>query len=155
MYAARYNFSQVVEALLDHGAETNSRDSGDNTALHMAARNCSANSAQMILSKGVNVNWINSQGKTPLIEASEQGCFPIVKILTAHRGVDLAQKDNQMKTALDYAMEESNAEVGGFYSMIRAVLKDAGAPTSQWVTPIFHPKDSGAIRLAGDVAPLP
>lgn len=153
MYAARYGFSQVVEILLTHGAETNSRDAFDNTALHMAAKNCSVNSAQLILSKGVNVNWINSQGKSPLIEASEQGCFPLVRLLIRTRGLDLAQKDNQMNTALDYAMEEAFAEVGGPYSMISSALRDAGAPTSQWVTAVVHPKNPEPAHFAETVGP--
>jgi ankyrin repeat protein len=154
MYAARYDFPQVVEALLDHGAETNARDSADNTALHLAAKNCSVNSAQMILSKGADANWINSQGKTALIEASEDGCFPIVKVLVQARGVDLAQEDNQMKTALDYALEESFSEVGGPYSMIRDVLRNAGGPTNRWVIPTPRPQHID-LKLAQSYGPLP
>ena len=51
------------------------------------------------------------------------------------RGIKLDQKDNQGSTALDYAAEEAQAEVGGPYSTIVAELAHAGVPHATFIIP--------------------
>jgi ankyrin repeat protein len=136
----KIGFPQVAEALLDHGAELNARDSTDNTALIMAAKNCSFRISAMLISRGADVTWINLQGRNVLIEAAAAGCAPIVDQLLHVSGIRVDQKDNQGSTALDYAAEEAQVEGGGPYSTIVTALTRAGATHATFVIPLPSPR---------------
>lgn len=72
----------ILQALLDEGAETDSKDGSGNTALHFAAR-----------------NKINSDA------------FAIAEILFDNANPDVSAVNNDGKTALDYATEANNTSL--------------------------------------------
>jgi ankyrin repeat protein len=112
------------------------RDSSDQTALQAAAKNCVPRIGAKLIAHGADVNWFNSDGKTALILAADNGCVDLVQSILRVRGVKLDLKDNNGSTALDYALTEAQTEVGGRYTDIVKMLRKAGAKTSQWQVPI-------------------
>jgi ankyrin repeat protein len=118
------------------------RDSRDNTAFEDAAKNCSPRAAALLIAQGADLNWINSEGRTPLITAAKNGCEPMVRQIVQRGGSKLSLQDNSGMTALDYALTEGQAEVGGAYTEIARVLKAAGAKTAQWQIPLAPSSNS-------------
>lgn len=79
----------ILQALLDEGAETDSKDGSGNTALHFAARN-KINSdafaiAEMLFDNAnPDVSAVNSDGKTALDYATEANNTSLVKLLLSN-----------------------------------------------------------------------
>ena len=93
-----------VLALLESGVDVNARTSDDSYALNRAAVYNQAEMVRLLLDRGANPNVQNSEGDTPLICATKYagGHAATVKLLV-EGGTDLMIKDNDGKTALDYA----------------------------------------------------
>lgn len=69
--------SEIVEHLLDHGADINHADADGRTALSVAAlcapRNPGVNVVQTLLERGASVDHKDKEGMTPLLVASFEG----------------------------------------------------------------------------------
>ena len=104
--AGHGNTSQVL-ALLDRGVDVNGRTSDGSYALNRAAVFNKVDVVQLLLERGADPNVQNREGDTPLICATKYagGNPATVKALVA-AGTDLAIKDKDGKTALDYARAE-------------------------------------------------
>jgi uncharacterized protein len=93
-----------VSALLASGVDVNARTSNGSYALNNAAVENQVEVMRMLLDSGANPNVQNSQGDTPLICATKYagGKAGTVQMLV-EAGTDLAIKDDEGRTALDYA----------------------------------------------------
>ena len=113
------NTSQVL-ALLDGGVDVNGRTSDGSYALNRAAVRNEVEIVRLLLDRGANPNVQNSEGDTPLICATKYagGKAETVKTLV-EAGTDLAIKDKNGKTALDYAKAEDQQDA-------MALLKKSG-----------------------------
>jgi ankyrin repeat protein len=81
LIAAAWNGrDDVIQLLLDHGANIDRRDSCGNTALNAALNHRHDSTAQLLLSRGANPN-IAGEG-TPLSNAA--GNTPMVELLKSH-----------------------------------------------------------------------
>jgi len=66
-YAAEgYNHPEVVELLLEHGANPNVRDYDGYTPLHYAVEGCHVDVARVLLDHGADPTIRNNNGMTPL-----------------------------------------------------------------------------------------
>jgi ankyrin repeat protein len=63
--AAYEGHVEVVENLLDQGADKDKADNDGNTALHLAAENGHFEVANVLLSWGAKLDLCNNQGQTP------------------------------------------------------------------------------------------
>jgi ankyrin repeat protein len=93
-----------VSALLASGVDINARTSNGSYALNNAAVENQVEVMRMLIDSGANPNIQNSQGDTPLFCVSKYagGKAGTVKMLV-EPGTDLAIKDDEGKTAFDYA----------------------------------------------------
>ncbi|MEM1291026.1 MAG: ankyrin repeat domain-containing protein [Cyanobacteria bacterium P01_H01_bin.162] len=90
-----------VQSLLDGGTDPN-LVYHTNTALTYAARNGFNEIAAALIAAGAEVNWVDSEGVTPLILAAFKGRGELVKLLLKN-GADPTVVDQWGRTALDYA----------------------------------------------------
>ena len=104
------NTTQVL-ALLDSGVDVNGRTSDGSYALNRAAVFNEVEVMQLLLERGADPNVQNREGDTPLICATKYagGHAATVKALV-EAGTNLAIKDKDGKTALDYAMAEGQQD---------------------------------------------
>ncbi len=84
--------------------------SGDGTALMAAVMSGDARIVESLISHKADVNLGDATGKNPLIYASLFNKNEIVKILLK-AGVDTKHKDNDNRSALDYATFNKNTEL--------------------------------------------
>ena len=79
--AANKGDSEVVEALLDSGADINARDEQNQTALHLAASRGHTPIVKLLLERGADVNAKNLFGQTPLLAPVYRGSLDTVRAL--------------------------------------------------------------------------
>jgi len=79
--AADKGDSEVVEALLDSGADINARDERNQTALHQAANRGHTPIVKLLLERGSDVNAKNLFGQTPLLAPVYRGSLDTVRAL--------------------------------------------------------------------------
>jgi ankyrin repeat protein len=92
--------------LLERGASVNAKDSKNYSVLHEAVFRKNYNCIKELLDRDADINAIDDFGKTVLHEAFEERQSPddeVIELLLS-RGVDANKRDNNQKTALDYAV---------------------------------------------------
>jgi cytohesin len=73
--------TNLIQPLLDHGANVNIVDESSNTPLHLAAGHEKINATKILLAVKADVNARNKEGNTPLHEAAKDGNEKIVSLL--------------------------------------------------------------------------
>jgi ankyrin repeat protein len=90
MEAAQWESAAAVKALLDQGADPNTRNEVGATPLMRAVN--SLEKTRLLIDRGANVNARSDDGRTPLlIAAGLHGAVPVVKLLI-DRGANVAVK---------------------------------------------------------------
>jgi len=97
--AANNGHKQMVELLLDKGADVNVVDQNDHTPLHHTAGNGHKQVVELLLAKGANVNAKMHYDLTPLHIAASEGHKDVVELLLA-KGANVNAKDEGGKTPL-------------------------------------------------------
>ncbi|MGB6065389.1 MAG: ankyrin repeat domain-containing protein [Desulfomonilaceae bacterium] len=119
MVAVSAGHVQIVELLLDKGAEIEETDTDGNTSLMKAARTGHLDVVQLLLRKNANANRTNSNGDTALILAAGEGHVDIASSLLK-KGAAANSENDSGETALDVAYDRGQAT-------IEALLKSGGA----------------------------
>ncbi|KAL2816638.1 hypothetical protein BDW59DRAFT_136665 [Aspergillus cavernicola] len=83
-WAATRGHRDVVELLLDHGANINSKDRSKLTALHIAVTGEHKDVVSLLLDRSARIEDKASYGDTPLIRAIQANSKDIVKLLLEH-----------------------------------------------------------------------
>jgi len=81
LLAAAQGATDIVQALLAHGADINAKDTSGRTALIQAASQGHIDTLQGLLARGANVNARNNDGETALTWARARGNTEAVKLL--------------------------------------------------------------------------
>lgn len=149
-WAASQGDIDIVQLLLDHGADTKARDTRSNTALHWAV--AYAPIVQLLIDQGVELDVQNNEGQTPLMWSSHDGHTETsILLLANHAQVNL--QDHFGCSALHAA------SLRGQTGIIQILLDHGADPTlrdcDQW-TPlhaaaIFEHED--AINLFKNIMP--
>ncbi|UYV66639.1 TNKS2, partial [Cordylochernes scorpioides] len=103
--AAGYNNIEVVEFLLEHGADVNVQDKGGLIPLHNASSYGHVDIAALLIKHHTEVNATDRWGYTPLHEAAQKGRTLLCTLLLAH-GADPTLKTHEGQTSLDLATAE-------------------------------------------------
>ena len=111
----------LVDYLLEHGVDVNTRAPNGESPLGAAAAAGQMEVARLLLARGARLDsrtliTLN----TPLIEAAQMNRTEMVKLLLDH-GANLNAKDVMDRTALDWARENGNPQMA---DLIRARLKE-------------------------------
>lgn len=90
--AARHGDVELVELLIEHGADVNAANRNFAlTPLHMAVDDGRINVASVLISNGADVNATDWIGMTPLAMAAERGYEEMVALLTKYGGMGALQ----------------------------------------------------------------
>uniref|UniRef100_A0A8C6ZNA3 Ankyrin repeat domain-containing protein 50 n=1 Tax=Nothoprocta perdicaria TaxID=30464 RepID=A0A8C6ZNA3_NOTPE len=106
---------EIVEHLLDHGAEVNHEDVDGRTALSVAALCVPASKGHasvvsLLIERGAEVDHCDKDGMTPLLVAAYEGHVDVVDLLL-EGGADVDHTDNNGRTPLLAAASMGHASV--------------------------------------------
>ena len=104
------NQTEMVNLLIQKGADVNTQDLYKYTALHYAAQKNQIDITELLIKNGANINAINSRQRTAIVIALRAEEFRAVKILLKHNP-DLTIKDENRKTAYFYAKKSKVKEI--------------------------------------------
>lgn len=113
--AGYYGFD-VVQLLVERGADVNAQDEGHESPLHLASYFLELKSVQMLLDHGANVDVVDNLGRTPLHRVSEilysldKVRFGVAQLLL-ERGADVNSPDKDNETPLHLASRIVSLEV--------------------------------------------
>ena len=108
------DYDEIVEDLINHGADFEETDNDGGTALIWASRKGSLKSVEVLLKHGANVNArTRAYSDTALMFAAMNGHLEIVELLLFH-GADLTLKQNGGETALSLAKGRKQQKVVNF-----------------------------------------
>ena len=82
--AMRKKDMELVELLLEHGADINHGDRHGNAVLHWAASSWNTDTVKFLLEHGADINRENSNGATALHWAASSGNIDVIKFLLEH-----------------------------------------------------------------------
>ena len=110
--AAHYGSLEVVQKLIEYGADINARSEYGVTPLHWASfGRCFRGGSvlRFLLKHGADINAQAKNGQTPLHWASCDGALEVVRLLLEH-GADIEMKDDAGRTALKEAAGHDDVE---------------------------------------------
>jgi Ankyrin repeats (3 copies) len=84
LMAAGYGNKELVEFLLAHGANVNTKDRSGDTALHVGVRYNRTDVIEVLIGAGADINAKNNKDETPLDLANDLARGEAAKILRAH-----------------------------------------------------------------------
>ncbi|NET89114.1 MAG: DUF4253 domain-containing protein [Kamptonema sp. SIO1D9] len=113
--AAKAGHTEIVESLLEAGANPNYQDQANYTALTLAAENNHFAIVQALIAAGADVNLAEISGNTPLLLACEKGAVEIAEFLL-RENADFTQTNSRGRTAL------MNAAAVGSLSLVELLL---------------------------------
>lgn len=119
IYAARDEFIDMIELLVDNNSHLTAADRDGNTALHWAVIEGRYGSVDSLISLGASVNIQNRRGETPLMVAAREGDRDIVDLLLQAEP-DFTIQDYSGRGVLDYARNSRDRRVA-------EMLQEAGA----------------------------
>ena len=100
----------LVQTLLEHGADVDARTKDGLTPLAIAANLSDADLVKCLIDKGSNVNAKDNSGQTPLMYAAISGRAEFVELLLA-AGANIDAKDGAGNTALMHAIRQGDEDV--------------------------------------------
>jgi ankyrin repeat protein len=109
-YAAQSGHLEVVQLLLNQGADVKAATSSRWTPLHRASENGHRDVVQLLLDRGADVKAATSSGGTPLHFASANGHRDIVQLLL-DRGADIKAATSGGRTPLHRAWTNDHRDV--------------------------------------------
>ncbi|XP_014663274.1 PREDICTED: tankyrase-1-like [Priapulus caudatus] len=113
-FAAGFGRRDVVEHLLERGADVHSRDDGGLIPLHNACSFGHAEVVSLLLTHGADANARDNWNYTPLHEAAIKGKIDVCIVLLQHRA-DPGIRNTDGKTALDLAEASAKVVLTGEY----------------------------------------
>ncbi len=113
----------IVEFLLQNGADINAKDKYGKNLLFIAIRRNQPDILEYLLKKGIDVNSTNNVGETPLMEAATTAeDVNVIKVLLKY-GADKSLKDKKGLTASRHAMFNLNPEIQNLLKVSEPVQK--------------------------------
>jgi len=99
----------LMDALVDHGANVNLQNYSGETALFVACARGLEDKVEYLLENGADVNIANLDGATPLHAAAGFGDPAVISLLVRH-GASVAVGDDEADTPLHWAVREGKIE---------------------------------------------
>lgn len=108
--AVEYGCKDMVNLLLEKGADVNAKDDLGCAPLHYAAKHFSQEIGEILISKGAYVNVVDGTGMTPLHYAAYYN-RRFVGALLISKGADINKKDYSGCTPLHRAVKKNSANI--------------------------------------------
>ena len=134
---------ELLELLIKKKADINAIDTGNVSALHVAARLERKDLVKLLLDKGANIYAKSDAGTTVLHEAAQSGYKDLVEFLL-DKGLDIHAKDNNGTTVLHVAAECGQRKLVEF---LLANEADIHAKDNNGTTVLHAAAKSGKIKL--------
>lgn len=138
------NYREIVDILLDHGADPNVEDSLSRTPLYLAVYNEDVEVVSILLDRDANIEISDNTGKTPLHRAAIAGSEKIAQLLL-NAGANPSAVENDGGTPLHIAVDYKNARMV-------SILLDNGANVDakkkNGETPLHEAAISGSEKIA-------
>ncbi len=137
--AASFGHEQIVQLLVEQGAQVDSKDIQGRTPLFLAATNGHEAVVRLLLEQGTNTELKDPSYKTTLslalINAAQHGFESVVRLLLEH-GADVDKKDSTNRTPL------TTAAMNGHGATVRLLLKynAQSKPQDAWLIERFVEK---------------
>ena len=142
--AVQKKHSDVVQVLIDAGADIETKNDDGCSPLHVASRSGEPATVKMLVKTGADVRATDDEGNACLIFAAYQGHTSTVRYLVCLPEVDLNHQGVYNSTALHLAVQEKHADVV-------QVLIDAGADivtkNDKGHSPLFVASISGELTI--------
>jgi hypothetical protein len=156
LLAVQYKAHDVMEQLVDLGADVNARNYSGSCCLHYACHyeTFDENTVRMLVGRGAKTTFAEEAaqgGLTPLHYAAETGHIEVCRFLVS-KGADASKRDAYGRTASDCARDAEQAECAdafaSFQVAIRTPAKVGGASA---VSVLASPtgRDDGAVVGGG------
>lgn len=107
---AKNGHKQMIEMLLDYGADINATNENQVTPIFLLASRNHSSLMQDMIDRGAIYDIVNDLNITPLIEAAKNNATEVVELLIIY-GVDTQTIDWEGNNALDYARKNENTEI--------------------------------------------
>ena len=118
--AVQAKHGDVVQVLIDAGADIDTKDDDGRSPLHLASISGELTTMKMLVKAGADVRATDAETATCLMVAAYHGHTDTVRYLVSLQEVDLNHQQYRNKTALHFAVNKKHADVV-------QVLIDAGA----------------------------
>ena len=115
---------EIIELLIDKGADVNGKDDNDDTPLHLSTNR---NISELLIAQGADVNAKDCFGGTPLHSIIFNEDKDLVALLITN-GADLNSMNEDGQTPLDYLSSE---ELEGVTAEIAILLRKHGGKTGE------------------------
>ncbi|CVL06292.1 related to ankyrin [Fusarium mangiferae] len=106
----RSDYHQVLQLLLQSGADVNASDELGHSPLYMASHYGFTDAVETLIKNGAYMDIKSASGETPLHCGSRRGHFAVAQLLMQN-GADIGSKDNCGRTPLHHACRSGNLEV--------------------------------------------
>jgi ankyrin repeat protein len=100
----------IVEHLINNGADPNIKDKEHWTVLQLAVRMGQLEVVKCLIEKNININVVDRAGKTALHHAAFHGLKDIVEYLVT-KGINVMATDEDGKTALELAEKRKQQDI--------------------------------------------
>jgi ankyrin repeat protein len=110
-WAAAHGHKEIIELLLEKGANVNQAGRDGKTAFMLAILFSKIQIIELLLEKGANVNQADQDGKTALMRAILFGKIQIIELLLKRNDVDVNHAGYYGDTALMVAVRYGNIEI--------------------------------------------
>ena len=111
MRAAQENNVEVIQFLIEKGADIDAKDYYGLNALNYAIMNEKAEAAEVLILEGIDVNVQDNDGFTPLMHAISNRNDEIILMILTYSNVDLTMKNKDQMTAYDIAIAKGYYDI--------------------------------------------
>lgn len=128
-FAARHGRNDVIQLLLDEGADVNARGAWQQTALMETVWGGHQHAAQLLLSRGADLTLDDTHDGTALWQAAIANRLEMVRLLMNHG----ADKAKDAESVLTHAVEQNDTE------LVRVLLQGGVDPRDVTATHLVLP----------------
>ncbi|CAH1795593.1 unnamed protein product [Owenia fusiformis] len=143
-HAARYNRVEVMQLLLDKGADPNIKGLDDMISLHLAVKYNCIDATEILLKYKANLNAVDNKGKTALHYSTKRSQDKITQMLLMQDTCNVNAEDEDLQTPLHFAAECGS---DGICSLLLSCGADLQAKDINDMTPLMYAALDGHVTV--------